>query len=84
MTQLHDRAVFPHLCSKMLPGYPTSRNVISRLLPGHLLPGPGFAKPSMDRANEGSVDSQCVCLFSDQERNLGPAHARFETSFTNV
>ena len=44
----HDQTIFHHLCSKILPVYPTTRpgNVITRLFSGHLLPGPGNAKPS--------------------------------------
>ena len=44
LTPFYDRTVFPNLCSKILPGYPTT--LITWLLPGHILPGPGFAKPT--------------------------------------
>ena len=45
--QLLTERIFHILYSKILPGYPTTRpgNSITRLSPGHLLPGPGIAKP---------------------------------------
>ena len=64
--------VFPHLCSKLLPGYPTTRpgNFITRLLPGHLLPGPGIAKPNPNafRFSECLVSEDCPSeAYCDQE-----------------
>ena len=46
--QLLTERIFHILYSKILPGYPTTRpgTSITRLLPGHLLPGPGIAKPT--------------------------------------
>ena len=44
----HARTVSPKLCTKILPGSPTTRSEnITRLLPGYLLPGPGIAKPAI-------------------------------------
>ena len=49
-TPVFDWIVFHVLCTEILPSYPTTRpgNFITRLLPGHLLPGLGIAKPNVD------------------------------------
>ena len=44
-----DTTFSPDLFTNLLPGYPTTRagNFITRLLPGHLLPDLGIAKPTV-------------------------------------
>ena len=41
--------IFPHFSTEILPGYPTTQpeNSITRLLPDHLLPGPGLFDMSL-------------------------------------
>ena len=50
LIKFFDTTFFHDLFTNLLPGYPTTRagNFITRLLPGHLLPGPGIAKPRTD------------------------------------
>ena len=83
LTAFYDRMVFPNLCCKILPGYPIGKHYPTRLIPGHLLPGPDFAKPNRNTTKTSRALKNCCAKKYNIAKQREFLHNRFLIGQTN-